>query len=156
MPWYSVFGNHDGLVQGNFPPTLQLGVIATGPLKATALPPGLSQADVISSLTAADSDRPARRAGSPAPARQGRRQAQGAHPQAGRRGALQHQPTPPVGHGFTAENKAKGTAYYTFDKGLFRGIVLDSVNPNGYAEGSLGTTQMAWLETTLPTRRTST
>ncbi len=45
----------------------------------------------------------------------------------------------PVGHGFTAENKAKGTAYYTFDKGLFRGIVLDSVNPNGYAEGSLDT-----------------
>ena len=55
----------------------------------------------------------------------------------------------PVGHGFTAENKAKGTAYYTFDKGLFRGIVLDTVNPNGYAEGSLGTTQMNWLKTTL-------
>ena len=24
MPWYSAFGNHDGLVQGNFPQNLQL------------------------------------------------------------------------------------------------------------------------------------
>ena len=45
----------------------------------------------------------------------------------------------PVGHGFTAENKAKGTAYYTFDKGRVRCIVLDSVNPNGYDDGSLDT-----------------
>ena len=54
MPWYSVFGNHDGLVQGNFPTRLPLGLVATGPLKATALPPGLSQADVINSLKSAD------------------------------------------------------------------------------------------------------
>ena len=31
MPWYTAFGNHDGLVQGNFPAaTLQLNAIATG------------------------------------------------------------------------------------------------------------------------------
>ena len=30
IPWYSVFGNHDGLVQGNFPHTLQLSTLAVG------------------------------------------------------------------------------------------------------------------------------
>ncbi|WP_332642790.1 TIGR03767 family metallophosphoesterase [Aeromicrobium sp.] len=151
MPWYSVFGNHDGLVQGNFPPALQLGIIATGPLKATALPPGLSQADVMASLTAADPSILVAAAGLASarlvkydPKRKvlTRKQVIAEH--------FNTSATPgPVGHGFTAENKTKGTAYYTFDKGLFRGIVLDSVNPNGYAEGSLGTKQMAWLKTTL-------
>ncbi|MDR7087405.1 metallophosphoesterase (TIGR03767 family) [Aeromicrobium panaciterrae] len=152
MPWYSVFGNHDGLVQGNFPPALQLGVVATGPLKATALPPGLSQSDVISSLTAADPSILVAAAGLASarlvkydPKRKvlTRKQVIAEH-------FLTPESPGPVGHGFTEENKTKGTAYYTFDKGpLFRGIVLDSVNPNGYAEGSLGTKQMAWLKTTL-------
>ena len=34
IPWYSAFGNHDGLSQGNFPAaTLQLNLVATGTLK---------------------------------------------------------------------------------------------------------------------------
>ena len=151
MPWYSVFGNHDGLVQGNFPPALQLGIVATGPLKATALPPGLSQADVINTLTEADPNILLSALGLASarlvkydPKRKvlTRKQVIAEH--------FNTSATPgPVGHGFTEENKTKGTAYYTFDKGLFRGIVLDSVNPNGYSDGSLGTKQMAWLKTTL-------
>ena len=43
----------------------------------------------------------------------------------------------PSGHGFTAENRTQGTAYYAFDKGLCRFVVLDTVNPNGYADGSI-------------------
>ena len=152
MPWYSVFGNHDGLVQGNFPPALQLGVVASGPLKATALPPGVSQADVITTLKSANANVLIGAVGLAS--------ARLVTPDAKRKVLTRKQvieqhfntsATPgPVGHGFTAENKTKGTAYYTFDKGpLFRGIVLDSVNPNGYSEGSLGTKQMAWLKTTL-------
>ncbi|MEO6605086.1 MAG: TIGR03767 family metallophosphoesterase [Aeromicrobium sp.] len=149
MPWYSVFGNHDGLVQGNFPNTLPLTVLATGPLKATALPPGVSEADVLTSLKTANAG-VLTGALSLASARLVTADA--------RRRVLTRQEVvaehfnttgTPVGHGYTPENKANGTAYYTFDKGLFRGIVLDTVNPNGYSDGSIGTTQMAWLTTTL-------
>ncbi len=54
--------------------------------------------------------------------------------------------TEPAGHGFTAQNKAKGTAYYTFDKGPVRFIVLDTTNPNGLQHGSLDKAQFAWLQ----------
>ncbi len=146
MPWYAVFGNHDGLVQGNFPPQLPLSLLAPGSVKATTITPGVSQADVLAAARAGDSnvflgalalDEPARVVTADAKRRVVTRAEV----------VAEHFNTTgsPVGHGFTAENKLKGTAYYSFDKGLVRCIVMDSVNPNGYSEGSLGTTQMAWL-----------
>jgi metallophosphoesterase (TIGR03767 family) len=59
----------------------------------------------------------------------------------------------PVGHGFTERNKRDGTAYYSFVKGGIRFVVLDTVNPHGYADGSLDATQLAWLKTTLAASR---
>jgi metallophosphoesterase (TIGR03767 family) len=53
------------------------------------------------------------------------------------------------GHGFTQANLRNGTAYYAFDRGIVRGLVLDTVNPNGYSEGSLDKAQFAWLEAQL-------
>ncbi len=48
IPWYTCFGNHDGLSQGNFPirtvPTNQL---ATGNVKVISPPTGVSPADVL-------------------------------------------------------------------------------------------------------------
>jgi metallophosphoesterase (TIGR03767 family) len=58
----------------------------------------------------------------------------------------------PHGHGFTARNTADGTAYYTFDRGPVTFITLDTVNPNGYADGSLDQTQFGWLEAQLQQR----
>jgi metallophosphoesterase (TIGR03767 family) len=55
----------------------------------------------------------------------------------------------PVGHGFTAQNVARSTAYYTFDAGLVRGIVLDTVVSAGGPDGSLDPAQFAWLESQL-------
>jgi metallophosphoesterase (TIGR03767 family) len=55
----------------------------------------------------------------------------------------------PTGHGFTKQNLDAGTAYYAFDRGVMRGIVLDTVNPNGEANGSLDSDQFAWLESEL-------
>jgi hypothetical protein len=43
-PWYSVYGNHDGLLQGNMPANAVFDAIAAGPLKVVGLPDGLSQA----------------------------------------------------------------------------------------------------------------
>jgi metallophosphoesterase (TIGR03767 family) len=146
LPWYSAFGNHDGLVQGNFPHTLPLGLISVGRVKVTTLPPGLSQADLLKSLTGASltaltgaiaTDTPVRVVTADPNRKQITR----------RQVVEQHFNTTgtPVGHGFTAENRLKGTAYYSFDKGKVRCIVLDTVNPNGYDTGSIDKPQMTWL-----------
>ncbi|MFF2845724.1 TIGR03767 family metallophosphoesterase [Streptomyces sp. NPDC058001] len=56
----------------------------------------------------------------------------------------------PHGHGYTEANVAARTQYYSFrvsDDVL--GISLDSTDPGGHYEGSLGTAQLTWLERTL-------
>lgn len=150
MPWYTAFGNHDGLVQGNFPQLLQLSLVSTGLLKLQSLPLGLSPAELTNSLQSGDFARllaslsrtAAVRPVSPDPHRRllTRRQV-----------VQQHFTTTgtPVGHGFTAENASRGTAYYTFDRDDVRFVVMDTVNPNGYSDGSIDDAQFAWLETVL-------
>lgn len=149
IPWYSAFGNHDGLVQGNFPAnTLQLNLLAIGALKIFSPPTGVNPAALLDDLAT----NPAAlltnllggltvgvRAVAPDLNRRllNRKQIVEQHFAMG--GA-------PFGHGFTATNRAKGTAYYSFDQGRFRFIVLDTVNPNGYYDGSLDKTQFAWLQ----------
>jgi metallophosphoesterase (TIGR03767 family) len=51
----------------------------------------------------------------------------------------------PRGHGFTARNRADGTAYYAFDRGPVTFVVLDTVDPSGGARGSIDRTQLGWL-----------
>ncbi len=153
IPWYTCFGNHDGLIQGNFPAkSTQLDLLCTGALKIITAPPGLSQSDVINALAEQKLDDlisslnllPGVRIVTPDPNRKTLKRGEV---------VAEHFNTPaspgPVGHGFTAENKAKGTAYYYFDQGDFRFVVMDSVNPNGYADGSLDTPQFNWLKATI-------
>ncbi len=151
IPWYSVFGNHDGLVQGNFPGSMQLGLVSTGKLKLSSVPPGLSQADVKRAFEKAD---PTPLLGAVA-----LQSADVVSSDLDRRIMSRKQVVnehfttagAPVGHGFTQANRLQGTAYYTFDLGTVRGVVLDSVNPNGYADGSLDQAQFAWLQNVLAT-----
>ena len=89
MPWYAAMGNHDGLVQGN---SRTAGVRGEGRRHR--------QAD----LAAGAAPSP------PTPTVALDRAGVG-------RGALHARPACPDGHGFTEENKAKGTAYYYFDQG---------------------------------------
>jgi len=150
MPWYSAFGNHDGLVQGNFPQLLQLSLVSTGALKLMSMPAGLSPAELLNTLQRGDlvgllqslALTPAVRLVTPDTKRRmlTRKQVVEQHFASG---------GTPFGHGFTAENRAKGTAYYTFDQGDCRFIVLDTVNPNGYSDGSIDNAQFAWLEQVL-------
>ncbi|WP_221352453.1 TIGR03767 family metallophosphoesterase [Streptomyces beigongshangae] len=61
-----------------------------------------------------------------------------------------HTGTGPVGHGYSQANLAEKTQYYTFriaDDLL--GISLDTTDPGGHYEGSLGTAQLRWLERAL-------
>ena len=150
FPWYSVFGNHDGLVQGNFPHTLQLSTLAVGPLKVISPPLGISDTDVINALTNLDPlslvgdlvVSPYIRVVTPDPKRRSVTRKQIVEEHFNTSGL-------PVGHGFTAANRTDGTAYYYFDEGSFRHVVMDSVNPNGYADGSLDQAQFDWIKATI-------
>ena len=150
IPWYTCFGNHDGLSQGNFPPsTLPTSTLATGSLKVISPPAGVAPADlldpegstldqVLGSLVVS----PSVKLVTPDPARRqlDRGQVVDEH---FRTSGL------PVGHGFTQENRDADTAYYFFDAGPFRHVVMDTVNPNGYADGSLDPDQFTWLQQTV-------
>ncbi|HUS21654.1 MAG TPA: TIGR03767 family metallophosphoesterase [Aeromicrobium sp.] len=148
VDWYSVFGNHDGLTQGNFPTNLPLNSIAVGALKIMSPPVGFSQANVDALLKTLDLAAVVTQIlaipGSAALVT----------PDLNRRILTRKQVVAehfntsgsPSGHGFTAENRTKGTAYYMVDKGPVRMVVLDTVNPNGYADGSLDAPQFTWMK----------
>lgn len=149
IPWYTAFGNHDGLTQGNFPHTMPLDTLATGNVKVISPPPGVTQADVLGAIRNLDVNAlldaltltPYAATVTADPDRRTVTRAQIVE---------EHFTSPvlpgPVGHGFTNANRLAGTAYYTFDQGKIRFVVLDTVDPNGYAEGSLDSTQFAWLQ----------
>jgi metallophosphoesterase (TIGR03767 family) len=58
----------------------------------------------------------------------------------------------PAGHGFSPDSVASGAAYYAFDRGAVSVIVLNTVNPAGFAAGSIDEPQFLWLEQELITR----
>lgn len=149
MEWFSVFGNHDGLVQGNFPHTLQLDAIATGSLKIISPPLGLHPGQLLEQLLADPTGLLASLALTPG----ARRVTADPDREPITRAEIveEHFATAgqPVGHGFTETNRAEGTAYYSIDRAGVRIVVLDTVNPNGYANGSLDQAQFDWLAATL-------
>jgi metallophosphoesterase (TIGR03767 family) len=151
MPWYTAHGNHDGLVQGNFPRTLPLTVVAQGGLKLTGVPPGVSQADILRALRTVNATP---LLGAVALESANIVSADAKRKVLSRKQTVEehfHTSGTPVGHGFTAENRAHGTAYYTFEENNVLGIVLDTCNPNGYAEGSIDKPQFEWLKLVLAT-----
>jgi metallophosphoesterase (TIGR03767 family) len=150
VPWYSVFGNHDGLIQGNFPTNnAALNLIAVGPLKIMSPPAGFSQADAEAAVTNLNLNALL----GPILATPGAAKLVSADPKRRilnrKQVVSEHFTTTgsPIGHGFTAENRTNGTAYYVLDKGPVRFVVMDTVNANGYADGSLNASQFAWVKT---------
>jgi metallophosphoesterase (TIGR03767 family) len=147
MPWYSAYGNHDALIQGNLP-HVGRGEYVCGDRKAVQLPRDTNLVrlalDVLRAsshlaetlvagdfrtVTADPRRRPLDRMG----------------------WVREHFETAglPAGHGFTAENLGEHTAYYAFDAGPVRCLVLDTVNPYGGPDGSLDEKQFLWLESEL-------
>ncbi len=153
-PWLAVFGNHDGLVQGLIPPNPLVSGLATGGIKIGAPGSDRQAKEVANLLTGKDPGALVRLAreqnGSAGLFRQ-------VTPDLRRRTlsraevVREHFTTTAKlrGHGFTQANLRDGTAYYAFDRGVMRGLVLDTVNPAGYSDGSLDKRQLAWLEAEL-------
>jgi metallophosphoesterase (TIGR03767 family) len=61
-----------------------------------------------------------------------------------------HRGLGPIGHGYSWANLDAGTQYYAFRiAGDVIGISLDTTDPGGHYEGSIGTAQLRWLDRTL-------
>lgn len=160
VPWYGIFGNHDGLVQGNEPRNQALEQIATGCVKVKGLtsedetrlrelaqggltPQENMTADTI--LLEAIENTTA----NPSP------ELSTIVPRDDRRKPLrkseyiqEHFRTTgtPVGHSFKAQNLATGQGYYSFKpKPGLRFVVLDSVAENGGSDGNIDDTQFRWI-----------
>lgn len=143
MDWFTCYGNHDGLAQGNAPVTPVYRQLAVGTFKVvgtldtslcnsltdpTVLLEQLSLPGMPGMIVASDEGRQYVT----------RLQWIRAHLETG---------GTPHGHGFTeAENVFDNRAYYSRDVGGVRWIVLDTVNPGGFAEGSIGDVQLTWLK----------
>ena len=144
-PWYTVYGNHDGLLSGNAPENPALEAISTGPVKVVGLPPGFPLPPTGLDPALLTLPNAPFRLVTPDP----RRRFLSPQEWIDRHLASPSRPGP-TGHGLTDENRALGTLYYTFDIGdSVLGISLDTVNRGGYAEGSIGSIQLAWLEAQL-------
>lgn len=158
LPWYSTVGNHDSLPGGCYAPGDSFfAEFAVGDRKLMDLDPATGRAlwDAV------------RRGGDPRGSgfrdvlRAEARRMRPVTPDEGRapftprdyvRAHLDPARTGPgpLGHGYTQANLDEGTQYYAFraaDDVI--GVSLDTTDPGGHYEGSVGTAQLRWLDRTL-------
>ncbi|HET9897233.1 MAG TPA: TIGR03767 family metallophosphoesterase [Streptosporangiaceae bacterium] len=148
LPWYAVHGNHDNLTQGTVPAVGWLRDFPSGSVKYVSPPDDLDASQALAEFNAANADVLLELS-------RGRHLNVTADP--GRAPVTrdfhvrEHFRTSgvPVGHGYTQRNAAEGTAYYAFDHGVVRCVVMDTVNPHGGWQGSLDATQFGWLASEL-------
>lgn len=157
VPWYSTVGNHDMLGSGAYAHTSFWAELATGHRKLESIPAAdaarlikivHSGTDPTGSAVA-DAFRAYARKSRTVTADERRapvspQQYLAAHLDPAYRGAG------PVGHGYSRDNLAAGTLYYTFRiaDGIL-GVSLDTTNRGGHYTGSIGTAQLNWLKRTL-------
>lgn len=139
LTWYAVYGNHDAMLGGTLPPSEALVARALGSEKVVGLAQG---ADPVA-LLAGNETRPSSKqwgvvSGPTRPVAPDPRR----RPVGVRAWIEAHLP----GHGLDETAASAGRAYYAFDEGTVRFVVLDTVNPAGGWQGSLSGEQLAWLE----------
>ncbi len=155
-PWYTAVGSRDVLAQGSFPPDDASRQIAEGGEKIIDLSPARKEEvcedpsilldPELTREILADEETEVR----------------AVTPDANRR-LLSRQEwieelfnsrerPGPLGHGLTQRNLDEGVAYYVFEHGPLAFIVLDTVNPAGFAAGSIDAEQFKWLEAELSAR----
>ena len=165
LPWYSVFGNHDGLVQGNVPNNDLFALAAVGCVK----PVRLSQRglDEIRGLLAGGLDDQERSRVVQILSRDLVETVFGPQITRGRwrpvlrdaRRRLLSRPEylqlhfttrgRPVGHGYVAGDAARGIGYYAFTPSAgVRFVVLDTVADSG-DQGNIDEAQYLWLDAEL-------
>ncbi|HEX7254784.1 MAG TPA: hypothetical protein VF236_02550 [Gaiellaceae bacterium] len=165
MPWYAVFGNHDGLVQGNFAQNELFDQVVRGCRKVTRysrealaqiqplLAGGVTQeeqaeiiritfGDYLDTWGVPREHRGLFKTVPSDPARRFLRKSAWIQEHFRTRGR-------PRGHGFSQANAASGQAYYSFRPVLgVRFIVIDTVADNS-SSGNVDDEQFGWLESQL-------
>ncbi|MEU6080796.1 TIGR03767 family metallophosphoesterase [Streptomyces sp. NPDC047108] len=162
MPWYSTVGNHDGLPGGCYAPGRGFFAdFAVGGRKLETLP----EAEGAALWKAVQKGLDPKGKNFEELLKKYARKMRSVTPDPGRapftpREYLEAHLDPrykgagPVGHGYTAAALDTGRLYYSFrisDDVI--GISLDTTDPGGHYEGSLGTAQLRWLERTLKEHR---
>jgi metallophosphoesterase (TIGR03767 family) len=148
LAWYAVHGNHDNMLQGTVSPAGWLHQFPVGALKLVTPPDDVDAAELLARFESADGDalaelaRGTQLAVTPDPGRVPVTRSDHVREHFRSVGA-------PAGHGYSARNVADGTAYYAFDHGPIRCVVLDTVNHHGGWQGSIDATQLRWLEAEL-------
>jgi metallophosphoesterase (TIGR03767 family) len=144
LPWYAVHGNHDNMLQGTVRAVGWLADLPVGGVKYVSPAAGLDAAGALYRFEAAGDDALAELGDSvaipvtPDPGRAPITRAMHVREHFRTTGC-------PQGHGYGQRNVADGTAFYAFDHGAVRCVVLDTVNPHGGWQGSLDATQLDWL-----------
>lgn len=155
-PWYAVLGNRDILVQGSTAPGDRATRIVTGAQKVIALGPDALVEACAGTQTLLGPD------SSPTILNDPTTVVRSVGKDANRRflaipdWLAEHFGTAdapgPAGHGFSPDSVAAGAAYYSFDLGAVSVIALNTVNPAGFAAGSIDEQQFLWLEQELIAR----
>jgi metallophosphoesterase (TIGR03767 family) len=148
LPWYAVHGNHDNMLQGSVSPVGWLREFPVGAVKLVTPPDDVDAAELIARFESADGD---------ALAELARGTQLAVTPDPGRATVVRsdhirehfRSAGTPAGHGYSERNLADGTAFYAFDHGPIRCLVLDTVNHHGGWQGSIDATQLNWLEAEL-------
>jgi metallophosphoesterase (TIGR03767 family) len=148
VPWYAVHGNHDNMLQGTMAPEGWLRDFTVSGVKYVTPPDHIDAGQVLERFETADAATLAELAHStqltvtPDPARATVTRSEHVR---------EHfrSPTKPAGHGYSKKNLAEGTAYYAFDHGPVRCLVLDTVNQHGGWQGSIDARQLRWLQAEL-------
>lgn len=165
IPWYAVYGNHDGLVQGNFAQNDLFDRIATGcrkvtrysremlaqvdRLRAGGVTPEeraeiirMSLGDYVDTWSVPQEHRGLYRTVPSDPSRRFLSKSAWIAEHFRTRGR-------PVGHGFSPAHRTSGQAYYAFSPNLAtRFVVLDTVADNS-SSGNIDEEQFRWLEAEL-------
>lgn len=160
-PWYTTVGNHDDSIEGTLPDLGLLNSLYTGGSKIE----GVDDATAAKLADAIRND-PAGAVLLLADLLEGGGPVRSVTPDARRAPFTPQQFAQahldpactgpgPYGHGFTSASVSSGKLYYTFPiaPGVL-GISLDTTNRAGWADGSIGTAQLNWLESVLQTYST--
>lgn len=151
IPWYSTYGNHDGLLQGNLARTDAIDQLLMGDLKIVG-PGRTGLTELIAAFTsdaASIRERVAR----------GELDARTVTPDERRRTVTTAEwveahladagpdAPGPVGHGYDESHLDGSALYYRFE--IAPGVVGLSLDTGGYNSGSIGESQLTWLESEL-------